>query len=291
MPLPPCDFSEFHADVGVRQETLRVSPMAKFVPPLALLQLQALRDSGNNLMLLLDDTCWMLLACLDEMAASNTIMHASPYGLLGNRKLIASYIGAFGSSLLCTAMQAVAAAMAQSAAAAHPAAVPAVPVVWYPYAQGAPAPAPPLPPPASARKLKSKPPVRVGAAPFPRPVSLPGYATPQNSPVPSAESVHSVGTDDTAHSPTAAHSASGPGPTRSVYAEPLRGRDVVNAIRDAIRVGGDAVTVDTFKPYVPQLNSLGPALAAKVVREFMTVDGWHKTPSAVLGRTLRKYLV
>lgn len=56
MPIPPVDMSAHQASAGVRTRHMhRISPMAKFVDPQALLLLQSELEKGNELALLLDD--------------------------------------------------------------------------------------------------------------------------------------------------------------------------------------------------------------------------------------------
>ncbi len=230
MPVPPRDFSEFHASLGVRADTARVSPMAKFAPPLALLRLQILRDSGNSLMLLLDDPSWMLLACLEEPAAHYAITHATPYGLTGNHKLVSSTFRSLAAPFLTPVL------------VPAPGMVPSMPPVM-----------PSVAPSVVSSVVSSVAPKFVQPPPPPR-----TPRTPVNSP--------------------------------KVSNEPLRGKSVVDAIRGAIAASNGAVTMDLFKPHVPLMNAMGPALAAKAVHEFARTEGWQIAPAAVLAGVMRKYI-
>lgn len=305
MPLPPRDFSEFHTDMGVRREMLLLSPMAKFVPPHAMLALQRLRDSGNTLVLLLTDSSWMHLACLDETGARYAIQHAMHYT---NRKLVNTCLRAAAAPFLGP-MVVMPAPLPQHQHP-HPHQHQRYPPTHIPAPQTLPPLFVPPPPPSTKAPLPIEAPLSVAplfvpppppppvvvakaAPPPPPPPSVPLPPPPPQHPrrakpatPPSSRASSGPASPTTAATATAVDRATG---GLSSAGGGLSLEAVRSAICHAILHGGGAVTKDTFRPHAMQLDGLGPALAAKAVREFMRADGWRQNPDAALRGVLCKY--
>jgi hypothetical protein len=57
-------------------------------------------------------------------------------------------------------------------------------------------------------------------------------------------------------------------------------------VNDMLRVSHGRVTRETLLPFARKLDIMGPAHAAKVLRDVMRCPGWLDNPSAVLARTI-----
>ena len=316
MPLPPRDFSEYHTDMGIRRNVALLAPMAKFVPPYALLALQHLRDSGTPLVLHLDEESWMTLACLDETSASYVIQYSLPYA--ANRKLANTTLRAaaapFLGPMVVMPAPAPAAPQYQSATAQYgyptPAAAQQYQSATAQYGYPTPA-AAQYQSPAAAQQYRHppthlprlyapkavRPALFVPPPPPVTPVVLPPVSpldVPPPPPPPPAGPPPPVSSGlglpaaplflPTAPSSSGEGDSCGSGSPKTVLTAAVQTTlgmlGVKNAICEAIQLSGGTVTRETFRPHAQQLDGLGPGLAAKAVREFMRADGWRQNPEA-----------
>jgi hypothetical protein len=196
MPLPPRDLTLQHHHAGVRVALFhRISPMAKFVGPDALVLLQRELERGNDLALMLSETAWAHLMCLPDIAAVCAIMQALAPGAHRN--------GLAANAAVCSVVG-----------------VGVVPVV--------------CPPPPAVRSL---PPPAVRSLPPP------------------------------AHSSRGAGGAK-PKPEPATWdTVPRRWDTSRREVATLVRISDGALTARDLAPMLRRMEALGPALAARAVRE------------------------
>jgi hypothetical protein len=250
MPIPPCDFTALHRPAGIREDILKISPIAKFVPPAALFALQRLLDSGNPLTMQLTDHSWMLLACLDADPATHAVTAASRYTHTCNIEAINAAIAAFAASVFATTT-------------AYP--KPAIPARSAPRRPGSHPMTMSMPKPMPLKSRQAPPAAFISGKPL-------RVAPPPTAPAPAPlKKFERVAPPPPPPPPTPSGKFEFPD-----HAE----RRMLEAIQDCIVASQGTVTVNHFDVVYKSLLAMGAPLATSAVREFTT----QHLPCVVAGR-------
>lgn len=244
-----------HRDSGVRVALFRrISPLSEFVAAPALVLMQRELERGNDLALMLDESAWAHLACLPEPAAVLAVARALPFGSCRNApgangavcaispvaaghpasypefRLHPAFHSAFQHAVQHAAYLHAAVHHGAFPVAFHPAQLPAT---FHPAQLPVPHPVP-VPHPAAFRPAQHpKPPEEISYVPAPsrrdRRHAAPDHAC-ENRP---------------------------PGRWESARKE----------VAALVRMCNGAIDAADVRPVATRLEALGPALAARVVRE------------------------